>query len=430
VKEARSLCVLLAVLFVSGCGKKGNPLPPLQRIPVAPADFSVSRIEDDVYVQFTVPGLNVDGIGPADIARVELYAVTAEREPRLGDQMDFDDLRLLSTLVASEQVRRPTPPVPPVKEGFPPIPLPPPGPGVDQGTVVVVLDSLTPAARMSVPLPEPDAPRTGAALELDLARPLVAPLDGDGGPQRYYYSVGVSPRGRYGPPTAFVPAPLGNTSGAPPEPQLTVDETSWTIRWEAPSGARGSIDPPEPGLLPSRPIVPGPAPTTFDVYEVPRNAPADGPPAVPAPVTPAPVGTREFTHANSTLGVERCFYVRPVDIVNGVHVRGPASPTICASFADTFPPSPAGNLDAVAVPAAISLIWEPSPAIDLAGYLVLRGDAGSATLTPLMEAPISELSYRDGSVRSGLRYIYAIVAVDKSGNRSPESNRIEETARP
>ncbi|MBA3270911.1 MAG: hypothetical protein H0T71_10395, partial [Acidobacteria bacterium] len=108
MKEARSLCVLLAVLFVGGCGKKGNPLPPLQRIPVAPADFSVSRIEDDVYVQFTVPGLNVDGIGPADIARVELYAVTAEREPRLGDHMDFDDLRLRSTLVASEQVRRPT----------------------------------------------------------------------------------------------------------------------------------------------------------------------------------------------------------------------------------------------------------------------------------------------------------------------------------
>ena len=59
---------------------------------------------------------------------------------------------------------------------------------------------------------------------------------------------------------------------------------------------------------------------------------------MPTPLTPAPIGALEFAQSDITLGTERCFVVRPVDIVNGIHVRGPASPVVCASFADTFPP--------------------------------------------------------------------------------------------
>jgi hypothetical protein len=184
----------------------------------------------------------------------------------------------------------------------------------------------------------------------------------------------------------------------------------------------------DPDWLPSRPIVSGPPSTTYDVYEVPRNAPADAPIAVPIPLTPEPIAATEFTQSDITLGAERCFYVRSVDVVDGIHVRGPASPVACASFADAFPPSPARDLVAVAVPGAINLIWEPSDAKDVAGYLVLRGEAGSATLTPLMTTPVTTSSHRDETAQAGVRYVYAVVAVDKAGNRSAESNRIEETA--
>ncbi|MDQ3441589.1 MAG: fibronectin type III domain-containing protein [Planctomycetota bacterium] len=415
-------------MLAGACGKKGNPLPPLQRVPAAPPDFAATRIEADVWLRVTVPNTNVDGAAPSDIARVELYGLTADRRPVIGDGTTLEDLRVLSTLIASEQVRRPLPPPPPPKEGFPPIPGPPPGPGVDQGSVVVVRETLAADAHKVVALKEPELPRSVAASDVDVPRPLVAPAAG-AGPQRYYYAVGVSARGRYGPPTQFAPIPLGVTSSAPPRPELTVTETTMTLRWEPAADARGAAEPSDPAWLASRSIVPGPPPTMYDVYEVPRNAPANAPLAAPAPLTPEPSGAREITQPNIALGTERCFQVRPVDIVDGIHVRGPASPTVCADFADEFPPSPPGNLDAVAVPGAISLIWEPSIAKDIAGYLVLRGEAGSATLTPLMTAPISELSYRDDTVRAGIRYTFAIVAVDKSGNRSTESNRIDETAR-
>ena len=261
-----------------------------------------------------------------------------------------------------------------------------------------------------------------------MPRALVAPLNADG-PQRFYYAVSVSNSGRYGPPSGLIPAPLGPTSSAPGAPEVKVSETSVTMHWTPAADARGATPPGEPDVLPSRPIIPGPPPTTYDVYEVPGNVSPDAPLAVPTPLTPAPVGALEFTQSPITLGTERCIVVRPVDILNGTHVRGPASPETCASFADTFPPAAPGRLDAVATPGTISLIWELTDAPDLAGYLVLRGEAGSATLTVLTPEPIIATTYRDDSVRQGIRYVYAVVAVDRAGNRSAESNRVEETAR-
>jgi hypothetical protein len=427
VRECRLVWLLACVLAGTlACGKKGAPLPPLQRIPVAPPDLTVVRIDNEVYARFTVPTTNVDGVSPADVARVELYAITAERPPQADDQ---EDLREVSTLVGSEQVRRPLPPPPPAKEGIPPLPMPPPGPGVDQGATLVMREALTSDMHKAVALPGNDRSEDKPDEEDAVPRPLVAPPNG-GGPQRYYYAVAVSARGRYGPPSGLVPAPLGPTSSAPVNPEIAVSEKAVTIKWAPSQDARGTAETAGGDLLPSKPTVLGPPPTTYDVYEVPQNATADAPALTfPTPLTPAPVATVEFTQQGITLGRKRCFVVRPVDILSGTHVRGPASPMVCESFRDTFAPPPPGRLDAVASPGMISLIWEPTNAPDLAGYIVLRGEAGGATLTPLKRDPAPETSYRDESVQSGVRYVYAIVAVDKTGNRSGESNRVEETAR-
>jgi hypothetical protein len=421
------LLCLCAVLVLPACGKKGNPLPPLVRVPAPPGDFAVTRIEDQVYLRLTVPATNIDGAGPADVARVEVYAITLDAAPRSWTDIDPEDLRSASTLVATEPVRRPQPVLPPVKEGAPPIPLPPPGPGADQGAVVVLREGLTNDARVTAELPDPRTRSSRFDDEPVASGALIAPADG-GGLQRYYFAVAVSPRGRYSPHSAVIPAPLGPTSGSPSEPVIAVEETSMTLRWNPPVDARGVAATTEPDVLPSRSIVPGPPATTYDVYEVPREPAADAAVTMPTPLTAEPLAATEFRQDDITLGEERCFVVRPVDIVNGVHVRGPQSPMACASFADTFAPSPPKELVAVSVSGGINLIWEPSAAADVAGYLVLRGEAGSATLTPLMTTPVTAPSYRDETVKAGVRYVYAVVAVDRAGNRSDESNRVEETA--
>jgi len=87
---------------------------------------------------------------------------------------------------------------------------------------------------------------------------------------------------------------------------------------------------------------------------------------------------------------------------------------------------------AVADEGGISLIWEPNAEPDVAGYMVLRGEASDATLQPLMTTPVAEARFRDTHVSAGKKYVYAIVAVDSRlpvANVSAESNRVEETAR-
>jgi hypothetical protein len=151
---------------------------------------------------------------------------------------------------------------------------------------------------------------------------------------------------------------------------------------------------------------------------------------VPAPINQAPIAELELKQPIASFGEERCFFVRPVDIIDGYHVRGPASPQSCLQLTDKFPPAPPGSLRAVASAGTINLIWDPSPAADVAGYVVLRAETPGATLTPLMKEPIAETTWVDRDVRAGVTYSYAVVAVDKAGNQSAESNRVEETARP
>jgi hypothetical protein len=424
VRTVRAIALLLLASTAAGCGKKGAPLPPLLRIPAAVGDAAVVRVENDVYVRFTVPTSNADGQVPADIARVEVYAITANRAPT--NQDDAEELRELSTLIATETVRRPLPPLPREMSDQPAPPPLPLAPGVDQGSEIVVRETLTPEMREPVTIPESTARPAPSVDEEPFPGPLVGPL-GPAAPTRYYYAVGVNRSGRYGPAGALLPVPLGTTSAAPGRPELTHDATNITIRWTPPGDARGVGLEPVAGAVPSKPLFAGPPATTYDIYEVP--AAVNQTPAVPTPLTSAPIGALELARPIASFGVEQCFFVRSVDIIDGYHVRGPASPTACITPKDTFAPAPPKALAAVATEGAINLIWEPSESADLAGYIVLRSRLPDDTLQPAMETPITATTFVDKGVRPGVTYGYVVIAVDQAGNRSENSNRVEETAR-
>jgi hypothetical protein len=96
-----------------------------------------------------------------------------------------------------------------------------------------------------------------------------------------------------------------------------------------------------------------------------------------------------------------------------------------ATFTHLSPTAPKGC--GLGGESLISLIWEPSPEKDLAGYLVLRGKTPD-TLEQITPEPIQESRFSDG-VQSGLRYFYAVKGVDKAGNVGPASAPADETAR-
>jgi hypothetical protein len=117
--------------------------------------------------------------------------------------------------------------------------------------------------------------------------------------------------------------------------------------------------------------------------------------------------------------------------VKGANAKlgGAKSPMVTVDAKDVFPPGVPQQLAAVAdaQAGAIDLSWEPSPETDTAGYVVYRRVAGGAwqRISPgsgLVTAP----AWSDATAKPGVRYEYAVAAVDRDGNQSARSSSVEE----
>ena len=147
------------------------------------------------------------------------------------------------------------------------------------------------------------------------------------------------------------------------------------------------------------------------------------------PLNAALLTTPAFTDPRVEFGTERCYIVRRVEMVGAVAIESAPSPPTCVTPIDKFPPEAPKTVNLVATATAVSLIWEPNTEEDLAGYLVLRGDVPGDKLAPLTPAPIGDAAYVDNSIRRNRTYVYEVIAVDKTGNQSAPSNRVEESIR-
>jgi hypothetical protein len=430
------------VAFVA-CGKKGPPLAPIVRIPSTVAMIQAQRVGSDAFVTLTIPNTNIDRSMPVDIARVEVYGYTGRRPPPTARFVEFADL------VASIPVIPPPPPDAAPAEATPIDP----SKGALPGTMVTVLDRLSGQKLVQGKVEEaparggraPTPVATAAAPESDVLR-------------RFYSAIAFSARGRPGPPSPNAEFPLVETPEPPAFVAARYSETAVAVQWAPSGGIVGFLfnsalpqeEPPLNELL--EPIVQPPAtsagsestlpsgPVKYNIYRelepdpfAPPNPTGPLPWAEtrPTPINPAPLDAMTFSDSVE-FNRERCYIVRAVRGMPPNTVEGDASTPNCFIPVDMFPPAPPVRLVAVADEGGISLIWEPNPEPDVAGYLVLRGEPSDATLQPLTPTPVTEARFRDTHVSAGKKYVYAVVALDSRlpfGNISAESNRVEETAR-
>jgi fibronectin type 3 domain-containing protein len=145
-------------------------------------------------------------------------------------------------------------------------------------------------------------------------------------------------------------------------------------------------------------------------------------------LTPTSLTVRTFT-TPVEFGAERCYHVRAAVVIGPTSVESAPSRPVCFTAADTFPPAAPSALFAQPSQGRIALGWTGVASADLAGYVVLRGEGATPMMQPLFTDPIADTAFTDSTTRAGVRYTYAVVAVDKSGNRSRESNRVEEAGR-
>lgn len=395
-----------ALTVVAACGKKGPPLPPLVKLPQPPGNFTADRRGGTVDLQFDVPSANTDNTRPANVAHVDVYAITA------SEALTDEQILKQGTRVASVDVKAPKNPDETVEEDEPDVDMEAPqGKGLDQGAVAHVSETLAPSAFAPVP---PDAKKKKAEPAAPAETPLLparlAPL------LRTYVAVGVSARGGNG-PVAKRTIPLVPPPPSPGSLDVTYDEKAITVQWTAVAARSGIQRAPQEGELPSRPIGAVPASVDYNVYDAKTNA----------RLTQAPVDALTFSDSRLVWGEERCYTVRALETIGDQKIESEAPPPVCTTPVDTFPPAAPANLQSSPSAGAISLIWDRNAESDLAGYIVLRGDS-VATLRPMSSDVIQETTFRD-EVQPGIRFTYAVVAVDRAGNRSPASKPVEETAR-
>ena len=402
-------CVL--ILALSGCGKKGPPLPPFVRVPSAVSQLTARRVGDDVILSLALPAQNIDQSTPVSLGRVDVYGYTGRTAPPAPR---FTEVAQLVGKVD-------------------PASGPPPA--------TTLRDMLTSDKLVEGP---PLALTTPAT-----AKNAIPPKDDTRAPlKRFYMAVAFSDRGRPGPPSPVVEIPLTSLPDSPAGLRATYNAEAVTLSWEPSGGLVGFLFDRVP--LPSAsPLDDGPpataagtlpaGPTRYNVYRE-MGSPAD---SVPAPekttamstrvlLTPTPLDGFSFTDPLQADGRRQCYYVSAVRGSSERAVEGHPSMSACVTTVDVFAPAPPMGVSPIAVEGAISLVWEANSERDLQGYFVWRGEEGSETLTKITDDVVKETRYTDQNVKPGVRYVYAITAVDSrspQANVSAESERVEITAR-
>ena len=90
---------------------------------------------------------------------------------------------------------------------------------------------------------------------------------------------------------------------------------------------------------------------------------------------------------------------------------------------DTFPPAAPSDLQVVRAGSQVRLQWRATADTDLLGYRIYRHSLPMPptvddTWDVLTPAPVGSTRFLDSTTESGVRYVYAVVSVDKMGNTS------------
>ena len=389
--------VLAGSVILLGCGRKGPPLPPFVRMPIAPGDLAAARRGDTVDIKFVVPSANTDETRPANVERIDVYALTSTS--KVSDL----DVMMRGERIASVEVKAPRDPNRTIDPGEPASDLQPLiGTGFDQGAPADVFEDLGAAAQAARPA----------------ARDEHRPADGDPllgpscqVPTRTYLAVGISVQGRRGQLSRQASVPLAAAPAALPQPAVKYDERGVTVAWQ--SGAAPAPGEPAGARLTSRPIGCSSPEVGYHVYEV---AAAQ----TETRLTEQPLAAPPFVDQRITWGTERCYTVRAVRSIGALSVESEPAPPVCEKLTDKFPPAPPKGLVAVASEGAINLIWDANTETDLAGYLVLRAPASTREFATVTQDPVRDTTFTD-KVQAGAPFIYVVQAVDANGNRSASS---------
>jgi len=122
------------------------------------------------------------------------------------------------------------------------------------------------------------------------------------------------------------------------------------------------------------------------------------------------------------------YFVRVVDNYYPPWHESADSSILVIQNKDLIPPEPPGNLTVIGGIERISLTWDKNVEPDLAGYKVYRSTTPGEGYKLLNQEIIREEFFDDVSVKRGIKYFYAVTAVDDSKNSNESSFSKEESS--
>ena len=366
-----------------GCGKKGEPSPPLPRGPHAIKDLAAEQEGGDAVLTFSYPDRLLNGLPLTDLDSIEIYRLPgATPAPVLPSASMSGGMGMVAGtgttggLTLGAATRHAAANIRMAEQGF-------------------YRDAVQVA---KLPVGELARRTRGATI---VYRDDLLPLFGKtpSVPSQGYAVVSVRRTGDRSPISNIAIIAPDIPPGAPEILALTPEEGRVCLDW----------------LAPEKDMTGKPA--AIGGYKVYRRALSED--EYGAPLTPAPFPGTSYTDTSAPYGGPIVYTVRAT-LPGKPQIEGLPALEAGLDYRDIYPPQAPRRLDALSEGKVVRLFWDPVSAADLAGYIVFRaeGDGAPARLTP---QPIKDSFLTDESVKPRVRYRYTVRAIDTTGNLGPPS---------
>ena len=372
VRISTSLPVLVlfpVLLFLSGCGHEGPPMPPVRHVPVGCKDLQICQKADKALLEFTAALKNTDGSPLEDLAAVLIYR-------------DAEPLESVESKVKGKEGRLMIPPAPKfLKKAVKVAEVP-----------GKKLEAATEKGKVFFPV-------------LSLEKEIQEKPD----TVAFYAIENVNKRGQRSDLSSIVPFVAQKAPPAPSNLAFSLSENLCTLKWDP-------VEPPEKAGW-----------KKVEGYNVYRRL--EGRTLPHSPLNGEPLRDPSYEDKTQIYG-ETYYYAVPAFISGGAQrIEGFPSDEIKVSPRDVYAPQPPQGVVAISGRGFIKLMWKPNAEADLAGYVIYKKKASETKWARLNPVPLAETNYTDSNVKEGEAYQYRITAVDnaESPNESTPSEEVTET---
>jgi hypothetical protein len=403
---------LVAFLATTGCGKKGDPEPPILRVPAPTKDLAVVQRGDRLLVELGYPQTTAAGtpLGGLDALTVRTLVTPAPTgDPAAAPEIDDRQFTAGAEETLVLEGEDLTSAVRGDRIAFD-LPLPAPPQEVEEAE-----GDAPSALTLAVTTRGPDG--QVSALSNRITYPRVEPPEPPTGVEATGLAAGI--RVRWSHPLIDVvrerlraEAVAKSEEGGDAEvaeAAEAADEGEGGGEDESTEEDAGEASADEEGI----PFA------GFNVYRRLATERTWGPPI-------RTVGPRADNLLDSTarLGERYIYGVTAVASLRPVVVESDFAEEVEIGYLDRFPPPRPSGLVALTEGSQVRLVWEASEADDLAGYRIYRRSPDTQELRPVTDRPVASPGYTDRELAAGATYTYQVTAVDEEGNESAPSESV------